>query len=124
MAKVKPDEISAILKEQISGFDTQSKLEEQGTVLEVGDGIARVFGLTNVMSGELVEFENGTQAIALNLEEDNVGLVLMGASEKIKEGDKVKRTGKVASLQVGEGILGRVVNTLGVPVDGKGAIGE
>jgi F-type H+-transporting ATPase subunit alpha len=122
MAKVKPDEISAILKEQISGFDTQSKLEEQGTVLEVGDGIARVFGLTNVMSGELVEFENGTQAIALNLEEDNVGLVLMGASEKIKEGDKVKRTEKVASLQVGEGILGRVVNTLGVPVDGKGEI--
>ena len=122
MAKVKPDEISAILKEQISGFDTQSKLEEQGTVLEVGDGIARVFGLTNVMSGELVEFENGTQAIALNLEEDNVGLVLMGASEKIKEGDKVKRTGEVASLQVGEGILGRVVNTLGVPVDGKGEI--
>lgn len=122
MANVKPDEISAILKEQISGFDTQSKLEEQGTVLEVGDGIARVYGLTNVMSGELVEFENGVQAIALNLEEDNVGLVLMGAAEKIKEGDKVKRTGKVASIEVGEGILGRVVNTLGIPVDGKGAI--
>jgi F-type H+-transporting ATPase subunit alpha len=122
MAKVKPDEISAILKEQISGFDTQSKLEEQGTVLEVGDGIARVYGLTNVMSGELVEFDNGTQAIALNLEEDNVGLVLMGASEKIKEGDNVKRTGEVASIQVGEGILGRVVDTLGTPVDGKGEI--
>ncbi|MBL4649967.1 MAG: F0F1 ATP synthase subunit alpha [Aureispira sp.] len=122
MANVKPDEISAILKEQISGFDTQSKLEEQGTVLEVGDGIARVYGLSNVMSGELVEFENGVQAIALNLEEDNVGLVLMGAAEKIKEGDKVKRTGKVASIEVGEGILGRVVNTLGIPVDGKGAI--
>ncbi|BDS15278.1 F0F1 ATP synthase subunit alpha [Aureispira anguillae] len=122
MANVKPDEISAILKQQISGFDTQSKLEEQGTVLEVGDGIARVYGLTNVMSGELVEFENGVQAIALNLEEDNVGLVLMGAAEKIKEGDKVKRTGEVASIQVGEGILGRVVNTLGTPVDGKGAI--
>jgi F-type H+-transporting ATPase subunit alpha len=122
MANVKPDEISAILKEQISGFDTQSKLEEQGTVLEVGDGIARVYGLNNVMSGELVEFENGVQAIALNLEEDNVGLVLMGAAEKIKEGDKVKRTGTVASIQVGEGILGRVVNTLGIPVDGKGVI--
>jgi F-type H+-transporting ATPase subunit alpha len=122
MANVKPDEISAILKEQISGFDTQSKLEEQGTVLEVGDGLARVYGLNNVMSGELVEFENGVQAIALNLEEDNVGLVLMGAAEKIKEGDKVKRTGKVASIEVGEGILGRVVNTLGIPVDGKGAI--
>ena len=122
MANVKPDEISAILKEQISGFDTQSKLEEQGTVLEVGDGIARVYGLTNVMSGELVEFENGIQAIALNLEEDNVGLVLMGPSEKIKEGDKVKRTGKVASIEVGEGILGRVVNPLGIPVDGNGPI--
>jgi len=122
MAKVKPDEISAILKEQISGFDTQSKLEEQGTVLEVGDGIARVYGLTNVMSGELVEFDNGVQAIALNLEEDNVGLVLMGASEKIREGDNVKRTGKVASIEVGEGILGRVVNTLGTPVDGNGEI--
>jgi F-type H+-transporting ATPase subunit alpha len=122
MAKVKPDEISAILKKQISGFDTQSKLEEQGTVLEVGDGIARVYGLTNVMSGELVEFDNGIQAIALNLEEDNVGLVLMGPSEKIKEGDNVKRTGKVASIQVGEKILGRVVNTLGMPIDGKGEI--
>jgi F-type H+-transporting ATPase subunit alpha len=122
MANVKPDEISAILKEQISGFDTQTKLEEQGTVLEVGDGIARVYGLTNVMSGELVAFENGVQAIALNLEEDNVGLVLMGAAEKIKEGDRVKRTGEVASIDVGEGILGRVVDTLGTPVDGKGAI--
>ena len=122
MAKVKPDEISAILKEQISGFETQTKLEEQGTVLEVGDGIARVYGLTNVMSGELVVFDNGIQAIALNLEEDNVGLVLMGPSEKIKEGDKVKRTGEVASIQVGEGVLGRVVNTLGKPVDGKGEI--
>jgi len=122
MANVRPDEISAILKEQISGFDNQSKLEEQGTVLEVGDGIARVYGLTNVLSGELVEFENGIQAIALNLEEDNVGLVLMGPSEKIKEGDKVKRTGKVASINVGEGMLGRVVNPLGQPIDGKGAI--
>jgi len=122
MADVRPDEISAILKEQISGFDSKSKLEEQGTVLEVGDGIARVYGLTNVVSGELVEFENGIQAIALNLEEDNVGLVLMGPSEKIKEGDKVKRTQKVASINVGEGMLGRVVNTLGTPIDGNGPI--
>ncbi len=122
MANVKPDEISAILKQQISGFDNQSKLEEQGTVLEVGDGIARVYGLTNVLSGELVEFENGIQAIALNLEEDNVGLVLMGPSEKIKEGDKVKRTGQVASINVGEGMLGRVVDPLGMPIDGRGAI--
>jgi len=110
------------LKEQISGFDSQSKLEEQGTVLEVGDGIARVYGLKNVVSGELVEFESGIQAIALNLEEDNVGLVLMGPSEKVKEGDKVKRTQKVASIDVGEGMLGRVVNTLGTPIDGKGPI--
>ncbi len=122
MANVRPDEISAILKEQISGFDNQAKLEEQGTVLEVGDGIARVYGLNHVVSGELVEFENGIQAIALNLEEDNVGLVLMGPSEKIKEGDKVKRTGQVASIDVGEGMLGRVVNPLGVPIDGKGVI--
>jgi F-type H+-transporting ATPase subunit alpha len=122
MVDVRPDEISAILKEQISGFDSQARLEEEGTVLEVGDGIARVYGLSNVLAGELVEFENGIQAIALNLEEDNVGLVLMGASEKIKEGDKVRRTGRIASIKVGEGMLGRVVNPLGLPIDGKGPI--
>ena len=122
MVDVRPDEISAILKEQITGFGAGTSLEEEGTVLEVGDGIARVFGLTNVAAGELVEFENGIQAIALNLEEDNVGLVLMGPSEKIKEGDKVKRTAKIASIEVGEGMLGRVVNPLGQPIDGKGAI--
>lgn len=122
MVDVRPDEISAILKEQITGFGAGTSLEEEGTVLEVGDGIARVFGLTNVAAGELVEFDNGIQAIALNLEEDNVGLVLMGPSEKIKEGDKVKRTGKIASIEVGEGMLGRVVNPLGQPIDGKGAI--
>ena len=122
MVDVRPDEISAILKEQIAGFDTQAQLEEQGTVLEVGDGIARVYGLSNVLAGELVEFENGVQAIALNLEEDNVGVVLMGASEKIKEGDKVKRTGRIASIKAGEGMLGRVVNPLGQPIDGKGPI--
>ncbi len=122
MVDVRPDEISAILKEQITGFGAGTTLEEEGTVLEVGDGIARVYGLTNVAAGELVEFENGIQAIALNLEEDNVGLVLMGPSEKIKEGDRVKRTGKIASIEVGEGMLGRVVNPLGQPIDGKGEI--
>lgn len=122
MVDLRPDEISKILKEQISGFDTSVRLEEEGTVLEVGDGIARIYGLTNVLAGELVKFENGIQAIALNLEEDNVGLVLMGPSEKIQEGDKVRRTGQVASIPVGEGMLGRVVDPLGVPVDGKGEI--
>jgi F-type H+-transporting ATPase subunit alpha len=123
MVDVRPDEISAILRAQITGFNSQAQLEEEGTVLEVGDGIARVYGLSNVLAGELVEFtETGIQAIALNLEEDNVGLVLMGASSQIKEGDKVKRTGRVASINVGEGVLGRVINTLGMPIDGKGPI--
>jgi len=122
MVDVKPDEISAILKQQLSGFDSATQLEEVGTVLQIGDGIARVYGLNNALAGELVEFENGIQAIVLNLEEDNVGVVLMGASEAIKEGDKVRRTGKIASIDVGEGMLGRIVNTLGEPVDGKGPI--
>lgn len=122
MVDIRPDEISAILRQQLSGAATASELEEVGRVLQVGDGIARVYGLTGVQSGELVQFENGVQAIALNLEEDNVGLVLMGASEGIKEGDVVRRTGRVASINVGEGMLGRVVNPLGQPIDGKGAI--
>ncbi|MEM9992049.1 MAG: F0F1 ATP synthase subunit alpha [Bacteroidota bacterium] len=119
---VKPDEISAILKQQLSGFNTATELEEVGTVLQVGDGIARVYGLTKAQAGELVEFETGVQAIVLNLEEDNVGVVLMGAGEGIREGSKVRRTGKIASINVGEGFVGRVVNTLGEPIDGKGAI--
>lgn len=123
MVDVRPDEISAILRQQITGFDSQAQLEEEGTVLEVGDGIARVYGLSNVLAGELVEFtQTGIQAIALNLEEDNVGLVLMGAASQIKEGDKVKRTGRIASIQVGEGLLGRVINPLGLPIDGKGPV--
>src|SRR6187402_507162 len=101
MAEVKPAEISAILRKQLSSFHTASELEEVGTVLQVGDGIARIYGLNNVQSGELVEFENGVKAIALNLEEDNVGAVLMGESSEIKEGDKAKRTGKIASINVG-----------------------
>jgi F-type H+/Na+-transporting ATPase subunit alpha len=122
MADIKPDEISAILRQQLSNFNVSANLEEVGTVLQVGDGIARVYGLNNVRSGELVEFENGVRAIALNLEEDNVGVVLMGESGDIKEGAKVRRTGKIASINVGEGMVGRVVNTLGEPIDGKGPI--
>jgi F-type H+/Na+-transporting ATPase subunit alpha len=122
MVEIKPDEISAILRQQLSNFNAAADLEEVGTVLQVGDGIARVYGLNNVRSGELVEFENGVRAIALNLEEDNVGVVLMGDSGDIKEGAKVRRTGKIASINVGEGVLGRVVNTLGEPIDGKGPI--
>jgi F-type H+/Na+-transporting ATPase subunit alpha len=122
MAEIKPDEISAILRQQLSNFQVSAELEEIGTVLQVGDGIARVYGLSNVSSGELVEFENGVRAIALNLEEDNVGVVLMGDSGDIKEGATVRRTGKIASIKVGEGMLGRVVNTLGEPIDGKGPL--
>jgi len=122
MPEIKPDEISAILRQQLSNFNVAAEMEEVGTVLQVGDGIARVYGLNNVRSGELVSFENGVRAIALNLEEDNVGVVLMGESGDIKEGAKVRRTGKIASINVGEGMLGRVVNTLGEPIDGKGPL--
>ncbi len=122
MVEIKPDEISAILRQQLSNFNGSADLEEVGTVLQVGDGIARVYGLGGVRQGELVEFEDGTKAIALNLEEDNVGVVLMGESANIKEGAKVRRTGNIASIKVGEGMIGRVVNTLGEPIDGKGPI--
>ncbi len=122
MPEIKPDEISAILRQQLSNFNVQADLEEIGTVLQVGDGIARVYGLGNVRYGELVEFDNGVKAIALNLEEDNVGVVLMGEGTDIKEGSKVRRTGQIASINVGEGLSGRVVNTLGEPIDGKGPI--
>jgi len=122
MVEVRPDEVSAILRQQLSGFKSESELEEVGTVLQVGDGIARVYGLTKVQSGELVEFADGLQGIVLNLEEDNVGVVLLGQSDNVKEGDTVSRTKKIASINVGEGMLGRVVNTLGEPIDGKGPI--
>lgn len=122
MADVRPDEVSAILRQQLAGTKTATELEEIGTVLQVGDGIARIYGLTKVQSGELIEFENGLKGIVLNLEEDNVGAVTLGSSNDIKEGDTVKRTGKIASIHVGEGMLGRVVNALGVPIDGKGPI--
>ena len=122
MAEIKPAEVSAILRQQLSGFKSEAELEEVGTVLQVGDGIARVYGLSKVQSGELIEFETGLQAIVLNLEEDNVGAVLLGPSEGVKEGSSCKRTGRIASLNVGEGMLGRVVDTLGMPIDGKGPI--
>lgn len=122
MAGIKPAEVSAILRQQLAGFKTKAELEEVGTVLQVGDGIARIYGLSGVQSGELIEFETGLQGIVLNLEEDNVGAVLLGRSTKIKEGDVVKRTGKIASVKVGEEMVGRVVNTLGEPIDGKGPI--
>ncbi len=122
MAEVKPAEVSVILKNQLSGYESTASLDEVGSVLTVGDGIARVYGLSNVQYGELVEFENGLEGIVLNLEEDNVGVVLLGHSKNIVEGSTVKRTQRIASINVGEGISGRVVNTLGEPIDGKGAI--
>ena len=122
MADLKPAEISAILREQLSGVKTEAELQEVGTVLQVGDGIARIFGLNGVQYGELIEFDGGMRGIALNLEEDNVGAVLLGRSSGVKEGDTVKRLGRIASVQVGDGMVGRVVDTLGNPIDGKGPI--
>ena len=119
MAEIKPSEISKILKQQLEGIKSSVELEEVGTVLQVGDGIARIYGLSNVQSNELIEFENGIMGIVLNLEEDNVGVVLLGSSEEIKEGDTVKRTGRITSINVGECLLGRVINTIGEPLDGK-----
>lgn len=122
MAEIRPEEVSAILREQLSQSRTDAELEEVGTVLSVGDGVARIYGLTQAQAGELLEFEDGLKAMVLNLEEDNVGAVLFGDSKGVHEGDTVKRTGKIASILVGEGMLGRVVDTLGKPVDGKGPI--
>ncbi|OFX33529.1 MAG: F0F1 ATP synthase subunit alpha [Bacteroidetes bacterium GWA2_32_17] len=122
MADIKPGEVSKILRNQLKGITTEADLNEVGSVLQIGDGIARIYGLSNVQANEMVEFDNGMKAITLNLEEDNVGVVLLGSSESIKEGDKVKRTKQIASIKVGEGLLGRVINTLGEPVDGKGPI--
>ena len=122
MAQIKPAEVSAILKKQLTGLDATASLDEVGTVLQVGDGIARVYGLSNVQYGELVQFDSGLEGIVLNLEEDNVGVVLLGPSKEIKEGDTVKRTQRIASIKVGEEIVGRVVDALGKPIDGKGGI--
>ena len=122
MADIKPAEVSAILREQLSGFRSEAELQEVGTVLQIGDGIARVYGLTGVQYGELVELEGGIRGIALNLEEDNVGVVVLGRASEVKEGDTVKRLGRIASVNVGNGMVGRVVDTLGQPIDGKGPI--
>ncbi len=122
MAEVKSAEVSAILRNQLSGYKTEADLEEVGTILQVGDGIARAYGLNNAQAGELVEFDSGLRGIILNLEQDNVGIVLLGADANIKEGSNVKRTGQIASVKVGEGMVGRVVDTLGTPIDGKGPI--
>jgi F-type H+-transporting ATPase subunit alpha len=123
MSALKPSEVSKVLKQQLQGIDTTAQLDEIGTVLQVGDGIARIYGMSNVCSNELIEFSCGVQGIVLNLEEDNVGAVLLGDTDKIKEGDTVKRTGRIASISVSEGMLGRIINTLGEPIDGKGPIG-
>ncbi|MGI5913930.1 MAG: F0F1 ATP synthase subunit alpha [Bacteroidales bacterium] len=122
MANIKPAEVSSILKQQLEGIQTGVELEEVGTVLEVGDGIVRIYGLSNVQSNELIQFENGIEAIVLNLEEDNIGAVLLGPTEEISEGDIAKRTGRIASINVGEGLLGRVITPTGQPLDGKGPI--
>jgi|688.fasta_scaffold38624_3 F-type H+-transporting ATPase subunit alpha len=124
MADVRPDEISAILRRQLTGFDKETDVYEVGTVLQVGDGVARIYGLTNVMASELVEFPNGVVGMVLNLEEDNVGAVLFGDDSLVKEGDQVRRTGRIASVPVGDGLVGRVVDPLGRPIDGKGPIKE
>ncbi len=122
MAGIRPGEVSEVLKKQLQGITTEVQLEEVGTVLQVGDGISRIYGLSKVRANEMIEFENGTKGIVLNLEEDNVGAVLLGTSSGIKEGATVKRMNKIASIDVGEGLLGRIINTIGEPVDGKGAI--
>ena len=122
MSTIRPDEVSAILREQLSNFKTAAELEEVGTVLQIGDGVARIYGLTKAQAGELVQFETGLKGLVLNLEEDNVGVVLLGDSTGVKEGDNVTRTNEIASIKAGEGLVGRVVNTLGEPIDGKGPI--
>ena len=122
MINIRPDEISSIIREQIEQYDQEVKVDNVGTVLQVGDGIARVYGLDEVMSGELLEFEDKTIGIALNLENDNVGVVLMGTGRQILEGSTVKATGRIAQIPVGDDFLGRVVNPLGTPIDGKGEI--
>ena len=120
--RIKPEEVSKIIRNEIEGYNKTLDIANTGTVLEVGDGIARVYGLSKAMSGELLKFENGVMGMALNLEEDNIGVVIFGESRGIKEGGTVKSTGKVAEVPSGEGLLGRVVNALGEPIDGKGSI--
>ncbi|MCF0187208.1 MAG: F0F1 ATP synthase subunit alpha, partial [Bacteroidaceae bacterium] len=123
MNNIKPSEVSEVLLEQLRGIDMKARFDEVGTVVTVGDGVARIYGLSNAEASELLEFENGVMAIVMNLEEDNVGAVLLGNSENIKEGMVVKRTGRIASLDVSEQMFGRVINPLGQPLDGQGPIG-
>src|SRR5450631_1334886 len=122
MAQIRADEIARVLRGEIENYEKAINVSETGSVISVGDGIARVFGLENVMSGEMVEFPHGVTGIALNLEEDQVGTVLLGEYQEIREGDEVRRTGKIMSVPVGEGLVGRVVNALGQPIDGKGPV--
>src|SRR6202048_5368009 len=119
---INADEIAGIIKQRIASYETGTSEHEIGTVIEVGDNIARIYGLDNAQAPELVEFPNGLHGIILNLEEDSVGVAIMGPDTDIKEGDKVRRTGRIASVPVGEAMLGRVVNPLGQPVDGKGTL--
>ena len=120
--QIKVSEVSSILRQQLEGIHTSIKLEEVGTVLQVSDGVARIYGLDNAEANELLQFDNGMEAIVMNLEEDNVGAVLLGPTDRIKEGDTVKRTGRIASIDVSEGMIGRVIDPLGNPIDGKGEI--
>lgn len=120
---IKPSEVSDVLRMQLEGIDNNLRFDEVGTVLEVADGVARIYGLQNAEANELLEFDNGIKAVVMNLEEDNVGVVLLGPTDQIKEGDTVKRTGRIASIQVSEGMLGRVINPLGETLDGLGLIG-
>ena len=115
---IKPSEVSDVLRMQLEGIDNKLRFDEVGTVLEVADGVARIYGLQNAEANELLEFDNGIKAVVMNLEEDNVGVVLLGPTDQIKEGDTVKRTGRIASIQVSEGMLGRVINPLGETLDG------
>src|ERR1700722_18559283 len=122
MAQIRADEISRVLREEIENYEGAVNVAETGSVISVGDGIARVYGLENVMAGELIEFKGGVSGIALNLKEDQVGAVLLGDASGIKEGDEVRRTGRIMSIPVGENMLGRVIDALGVPIDGNGPI--
>src|SRR5699024_7943326 len=119
---MKAEEISSLIKQQIENFDSDIEVSDVGTVIEIGDGIARAHGLDNVMAGELVEFANGVMGLAQNLEDSNVGIVILGPYTEIKEGDEVRRTGRIMQVPVGEELLGRVVNPLGQPIDGKGPV--
>ena len=120
---IKPSEVSEVLLQQLQGIDTSLKFDEVGTVLQVSDGVARIYGLRNAEANELLQFENGIMGVVMNLEEDNVGAVLLGPTDQVKEGMVVKRTNRIASINVGEGMLGRVIDPLGVPLDGRGEIG-